>query len=361
MDSNQHTRTKVSPFAILLLLLLSLILLQLYLFGLGVLKRTKTEPVIKVVEKEVTKFVPRPEPESAPVPILAPEPFEQISQRITAKDFTSQRVVAEMKKDEQFSFDPKITNATVRELVTDAKRARAVGDLRLMAVSLEQALQESPKNPHTLFLFGDMYEAMGLYENASASYESVISLGLESAGDLYRTATEKLKQGVEPKEKSDTELTIGCVNFFRDPRIQIGESIQLTIPILASPSTPIDPSQMTVSVRIYDKVGSEIVPCLPENKAACEWQDTVVDWRRNGTETLIARYFLPKDSSDQKREYYGYLVELTYGGRLIDQYCHPRILLSEINENVGFDTETFDLDTSGMDLNYSNLLLPPME
>ena len=359
MDLDQKNRLKASAFTIIILTLCSIILLQLYIFGLGILKQLKAEPEVKIIEKEVTKFV-TVSPKEKPAPPSSPQPPKPIPE-LTPLEFTSQRVVADIASNQRFEFTPKIKSASIRELLSDAKRARTVGDLRLMAVNLEEAYKEDPKNPHTNFLFGDMHEAMGLYDKASSYYETVMGLGLSKAGELYRTASEKLKQGVDTKQNTESDLIIGSVNQFRDPRIQSGESIKITIPILSSPNRVIDPSQVTVSVRIYDKQGTDIIPCLPENKATCKWKDDSVNWVNNGEETLIADYFLPNSDSQPSRSYYGFIIELTYGGRLIDQFCYPRILLNEITQNMGFGTIDFDLDPSDMNLNYSNLLLPPLE
>ncbi len=336
---------------------------QILLFAYGAINKLQAPPVIKIVEKEVPKFITIKAPREqintknalTELPDLPPLP----------KGFTSERASAPLDDKTTFKFDPPIKDPLAEKLLKEAKTARIAGDMRLVALKLEEAKKVSPKSPHVTFLYGDMYEAMGIFDKASESYEKVFSYGLNIAGPLYRISAQKLKDGFGIKKDQTQILAIGNINQFRDKTIETGESITLNIPILSSPEEYIDPSQVTLSVRIFDRINQQIVPCLPSNRASCKWKDSKVNWEKNGMEYLVASYYLPSvPSSDDTgigpRTYYGYSIELSYRGELVDQAAWPRILAKK-TEIYSSDDFNFPFDGSDVEVNFGSLLPPPLK
>lgn len=361
--SQPHTN---APFFLGLSVILLVGFAQVILFGLGVMKKLKAEPEVKIVEKVVPRFVavrpadspkleaPKPR-EIKPLPDLPPLP----------KNFTSQRTSAAPPENTAFTFDPPVTDPLEERLLKEAKTARVAGDMRAMSLKLAEAENSFTDSPHVLFLYADLYEAMGIFDKASEYYEKVFSKGLAESGSLYRISAQKLKQGFLVEKEPVHALAIGTVNQFLDNRIETGESISLTIPILSSPEELIDPSQVSVSVRIFDSIDGEVVPCLPSNKAIVKWGDYPVDWQSNGIENLLADYYLPSTPAPDDygmlgaRKYHGYSIELSYRGQLVDQYAWPRILASKIETQPDYGLFDFPYDDTDLDINYDNPLLPP--
>lgn len=332
---------------------------QIFLFGFGVMKKLQAPPIIKIVEKEVPKFItikaPKENNALTALPDLPPLP----------KGFTSNRASAPLDNKASFQFDPPVKDPLEEKALKEAKTARIAGDMRLVALKLEEAEKVSPKSPHIAFLYGDMYEAMGIFDKASESYEKVFSYGLSVAGSLYRISAQKLKDGFGIKKDQTRILGIGNINQFRDEAIETGESITINIPILSSPEENIDPSQVTLSVRIFDRIDQQVVPCLPSNRASCKWKDSKVNWKKNGMEHLVANYYLPSVPSPHDlgigpRSYYGYSIELSYRGELVDQAAWPRVLAKKTGV---YSSDDFNLpfDDSDIEVNFGSLLPPPLE
>ena len=141
-----------------------------------------------------------------------------------------------------------------------------------------------------------------------------------------------------------------------------GQDLTITIPILSSPSLMVDPSQVSVTVRIFDKMDTQVVPALPSNQPECNWSKTPVTWQENGEEFLIAHYYLSNEPEDglfgslEPRKYYGYVIELSYEGELLDQVAWPRILSNKLAGQSGLDLLDFSFEDDSV--NFDNPLLP---
>jgi len=197
---------------------------------------------------------------------------------------------------------------------------------------------------------------MGIYDKAIQNYEEVFSLGISVAGPLYEISAKKLKEGFYRERQFGELMAIGTIHQYQDPNITKGQDITITIPVLSSPTHMVDPSQVSVTVSIFDKIDTQVVPALPSNVPECTWSKTPVTWRSNGEEFLIAKYYLPDEpkqgifSSLEPRKYYGYVIELSYEGELLDQVAWPRILSNKLAGQSGLDLLEFSFedDSSGI-------------
>lgn len=394
MPYTVQERTLMSQLLLGVGILLLITFTQAVIFGLGLTKRLKREPIVEVktVDKVMPRFIPVPISKSPPLAATAPLPTPQREKKttVTARPPAEsvplgsappreiqplpdlpplprglgEKPVISVTQNEGFTFDPPVTDPLEKKLLKEAKAARVAGDLRLVSVKLAEIEGQFGETPHGLALYADLYETMGIFDKAAEFHEKVFSIGLAEAGPLYRLSAEKLKNGFLQNELPVHALAVGTVHQQRNEDIQTGESISLSIPILSSPVEVIDPSQVSVAVRIFDTVDGEILPCLPSNKAIVKWKDDTVDWQVNGLEDLLAEYYLPSTPTDEFgiygiRSYYGYAIELFYKGELIDQYAWPRILAGRKENLNEFDLNFFPSDGEEIDYNPDNLLLPP--
>jgi|GEM_PF-5911827 len=347
----------------LLWVIVVIIMAQVGLFAFGFYRNLK--PSVKYVEKTIilpsedqgtvipppSTPLPKP-PQIRPFPDLAPLPkgFQDTSRRILIRN--------------QFQFDPAVNNPLEDRLLRDARTARVKSDMRMVALKLGEVLTKFPESVHAHYQLADMYEAMGIYDKAIEHYEAVFSFGLSVAGPLYKTASQKLIQGFYKETNYGEKMAIGTIHQFEDSNITQAQDITITIPIISSPSHVIEPDQVSIEVKIFDKQGKNVVRSLHSNSPEFTWSRPVRDWMTNGEEFLIAKYYLTNDETNplfqslEPRAYYGYVIELYYEGVLLDQVAWPRILSNKIAGQSGSDLFDFSFEDGYDDINPENLLLP---
>lgn len=232
---------------------------------------------------------------------------------------------------------PAIADPIVERLVREALTARVAGDMPVAIVKLEEASKLVPDEPNVLYQFAQVFEEMGVYDQAENYYQKVFELGTLKAGGLYELAAHKLSHGFLLAEQMQGKLALGRVRQFFDKRADGGERVILTIPVLAAPNQELNPDLLEVSVGFYDKLQDEVVPAAPRNAPEVKWSTQPVDWQgANGEELLQVTYFIPKgDLQEQhlfgQRVYCGQLVELIYQGELVDSQAWPRTLAHKVN------------------------------
>lgn len=259
---------------------------------------------------------------------------------------------------------PLIADPVVERLVQEAREARVRDDIRAAIVKLEEANQKDPENATVLYQFGELFEAMGVYDKAADHYQKVFALGPRKAGSLQDLAAHKLSHGFESAQKMEGKLTLGRIRHFNDKRVQEGEKIILTVPIMAAPDQDIDDKLVKVDIFFFDKLDGEIHEALAASKREYKWLTKPVNWKDTGEELLQVTYIIPPaDDRDEQllgvRKYFGQVVEMHYKGELLDHQAWPRTLARQRNvpeANPLFIPDEFIPE----DLNEANPLLPPL-
>lgn len=260
---------------------------------------------------------------------------------------------------------PLIADPIVERLVAEAQAARVADDMGRAIVKLEEAEGRAPNEPNMLYQFGQVFEAMGVYDKATDYYQKVFELGVTGGGSLYELAAHKLSQGFVGADEMQGKLALGRIRQFADPRVMDGQKIVLTVPVLAAKGQELDPLDVELVVSFYDKLDGEIVPAAPRNKPSYKWVTEPVDWQDPaGEELLQVTYFIPKGDVQEmhlfgQRAHFGQLVELSYEAELVDRQAWPRTLAREKNapeRDPLFLPDQFLPD----DINMDNPLLPAL-
>jgi hypothetical protein len=260
---------------------------------------------------------------------------------------------------------PPIADPIVERLVAEAQAARVAEDMGRAIVKLEEAESRAPDEPNMLFQFGEVFEAMGVYDKATDYYQKVFELGVSGGGSLYQLASRKLSQGFVGAEEMQGKMALGRIRQFSDPRVPDGQKVVITVPILAAKGQALVPEDVEVVVSFFDKLDGEVVPAAPRNEPKYKWVTEPVDWKdATGQELLQVTYFIPRGDLQERhlfgqREHFGQLVELSYKSELIDRQAWPRTLAREQNapeRDPLFLPEEFLPD----DINMDNPLLPPL-
>ncbi len=265
---------------------------------------------------------------------------------------------------ESFTFTPSVSSRKERDLLLAARKARMSGDMRVVALKLNETLRLYPQSIHARYQLAEMYEFMGIYSKATTLYEFIFDQGVTAAGPLYSIAARKLRDGYGSRDSYRERLIIGHVDEFVDPSVTAGEKVTLTFPLIADPSADIDPKLVQVSIKTYDSLNDEVVPALPSNQVTTQWQRNSQDWNHNGEEFLSATYYLPRSRKSKDlaslgaRAYHGYLIELRYNDEIIDQVAWPRLLLNTLQQQ---ELQRNPFGQDGSMINYDNLLLPPTQ
>lgn len=258
---------------------------------------------------------------------------------------------------------PTIGDPITERLWKEAKTARLAEDMMTAITKLEQALQQSPKQPHILFELGLCHEDMGIYDRAKQYYHQVFQLGTTQAGQLYLQAAEKLKSGFEQPQDKINRLVLGRIRVFQDSRRKNGEKIVLTIPIQCPPGDKIEGRDLEVRVNFFEELGAqkEVQPADTSlGKVEYLWTTEPLDWS-SGEELLQVTFTSPPLDVQQahlfgQKKYHGQVVELTYKGQLIDAQAWPRVLAHRLNRP---ETSPMFLESDlPPDFNPENPLLP---
>lgn len=269
---------------------------------------------------------------------------------------------------------PPIANPVVERLVEEARNFRVAGDSMRATMKLEEAVKLAPRDANVLYQFAEVFETMGLYDQAADYYQTVFSLGTMGAGSLYEMAAMKLRDGIaQPQDMAD-KFALGRVRVFEDKSWTEGQRVILSIPVSAAASLGKTAQELNraleVRVLLYDELQGEPVLRDEFNSSFDEsWVTPPIDWQDGGEELLRAIYEIPGSNHKTthllgERKYYGQVVELYYEGELLDRLASPRRLALEVSKTgqsargseIFFYPDNYVPD----DFNFDNPLLPPL-
>ncbi len=309
--------------------------LQLLVAGMALAARFEATRQVRVLVKEVTKWVmvPAPaKPAASAEAVVAYPPAEPSVAGVSAPP-----ALAVLPPPTPLP-TPAMADPRSEQLLTEARQARVAGDMGLAIVKLEEARGRSPEEPNIQFELGLVHEAMGVFDIATEHYEKVFQMGVAGAGLLYGRAAEKLRDGFE-SEVLLGKLALGRVRIFNDPHDDAGQRVVLTIPVQKAPGVDIELKDLSLSVEFFNRSTRDgIVPLEDKSWVTEKWTSERFEWV-DGEETLRMTYVIPKlDQATEhlfgERTYYGQVVSLLYNGELLDVQAWPRDLAARSRQKV---------------------------
>lgn len=337
---------------------------EIIIGGVALAARLEDSKQIRVVEKEVTKFIPI---EIAAKPKHDPDEPTVVARPPVPANPPPVPAVLEPTPIEA----PPIADPISERLVREARKARVASDMMAAITKLNEALQYSPDDPSIHYELGLVHEAMGVYDKASEHYEQVFQMGVSGAGALYELAAGKLRDGFEQPGDFLGKLALGRVRIFKDTRVEKGERVILTIPVQKSPDAEIDPAEISVEVQFFNRttkgkiLKAEESPALEATQD--EWPSLPIDFV-GGEEPLRVSYTIsPQESRTEhlfgEEKYYGQIVSLFYKGEILDVQAWPRDLLGRAKAQPAQQPPLQDptFDQLPPDFNPNAPLLPTME
>ncbi len=233
-----------------------------------------------------------------------------------------------------------IANPVVEKLIAESRALQLDGDMMRAMLKLDEAARRDPAEAAVIYNKGLLYEEMGLYTQAADQYQQVQQMGLV-AGSYFKLSAKKLTRGMDAAHAHRPIISIGPMNVRRPPNDPAHEQVDVAITILARPDKSINPSDVSVQVHFYDKLdGGEIKKAIDNAEISDGKWDDKVDWKSAGhEETVNISYTIPKADLAQthlfgQREFFGYVVELYYQNKVIDQQASPRRLNSTHGNHI---------------------------
>ena len=321
-------RTKPPVFAIACWVLGLLAVTQLVIAALALAVRFEESRKVKIVEREVPKFIT----------LRAPAPAAPAVERSVVSKPPVVEVEEEAPVNPTPLAEPEIADPRSERLVKEARQARVAGDMVNAIGKLEDAAVASPDDPSVMYELGLVHEAMGVFDRAAAYYEKVFQMGASGAGSLYKAAATKLRDGFEQPSDMLGKLALDRVRVFPGATGGDGERVVLTIPVEKAPDAEVDAGELEVKVDLFNRTSkNEIVlrdDSIDRSVVEQSWPSEPVDWEE-GPEELRISYFIPKQDPSTshlfgKLSYYGQVVTLSYKGEVMDVQASPRHLAARL-------------------------------
>lgn len=231
------------------------------------------------------------------------------------------------------AFTPKV-DVRFTELIEQGKLLRGSGDTAGALVKFREAAALDPANALPIAEQAFTFEKMSLPDKAAEQWRRIIGMG-ERAGVYYSAARSKLEHAVQstmrtpagqaeiPQGKS---LAIGATEITDEADPASAKKFALAVPIRSRQGAPVSVRDLKLFVLFYDRAnGSDIVKTIAD--VSNRWTSPPADWSEGDTETLEVTYDLSAQTAKgERREYYGYIVRLYYGGELQDTKAEPASL-----------------------------------
>ena len=337
--------------------------------GLALALRMNSQKEPVVVERVVTEYLPiQPPAATTRVNITAPAADSTVEPSPLPAPFTT---AEELVNSDAEPLDatpslktPFIANPEVERLVVQARQARVRDDIGAAVLKLEAAEGIAPEEPNVLYQFAEVFGAVGHYDKAADYYQKVFNLGPVRAGALYELASRKLSLGFEQGMSMEGKMRLGRIRHYSDQGDNGSKRVVLTIPVLAAPGQGVDTNKLSIQVTFYDKRNGKVYQATSDSNLSHKWATPPLDWGDSGEELLQYTYIIPPgDERDRhllgERMHFGQVVEMRYGGELIDHQAWPRTLAEQ--RGVQESSPLFiPSDFLPGQINEANPLLPPL-
>ncbi len=241
---------------------------------------------------------------------------------------------------------PAVLDPKLEKLLLEAREARVRGDMYLAHAKLSEAEGLEPDNSSVLYGLGANYEAFGVFDKAIGYFLRVYQAG-PKAGSYYEKAAIKLAHGFVPETKDLAKF--GWVRKTAAERMRGGEKRALIVPVEVAPNRQFDPNMLTMGVTFYESIDGSVTPASTKGApTGSEWMTQEANWK-GGEEIAKVWYVVPDQDPATgllfgEREFYGFVAELYYDGRVIDIYASPRTLLRRGGEQLKMEDVQRELD-----------------
>jgi len=320
--------------------------IQVMLVGVAVALRPETLVVERVKTEYVTIAQPVPvtatPPKSEDPRPMQREPEVDLS---TVPDIHGNSLESTVLAEPVLRAAPMILDPVAERLVLEAREARINSDHMGAIIKLDEALQKEPDNPSIIYEMGANLEVMGIFDKATAQYMKVFSLGPIKAGSLWKKAATKLEKGVVPETRGLTSL--GMVRLSPSEETEKGMRHGVVLPVAVSFAQDFDASELETKVHFFEKQGGEVKQVASPEAQGFAWLSEPVNWV-DGEELVEVWYHIPRSDLQQRhlfgeREFYGFVAELYYAGKLVDVRAQPRTLINEMRGRGG-ETDEYEWD-----------------
>lgn len=333
-----------------------MVLAQLLVAGVALGKRFEESREVRIVEKEVPKYItielPAPPPVEVPVIVRSQDPRELFGGPGPPPSPLGA---------------PEIADPRAERLVNEARQARVAGDMGMAILKLEEAMIHAADEPALHYEMGLVHEQMGVFDVAAGYFEKVFQAGISKAGNLYEHAAAKLRDGFDQPADMLGKLSLGRVRIFKDPEHAKGERTILTIPVQKAPGVDVEVGEIEVTVVFFNRSDrGEIRKLQNDSWVEQQWVSLPFDWA-GGEEMLRMSYVIPRDDPRNEHlfgseRYYGQVVSLLYQGEVLDVQAWPRDLAARIprqqeHTDFGLPPEFFDPGLLPPDFDPDNPLL----
>lgn len=361
VDQNQAPPHTATPpvFALIFWVLGLVVLCQLFVAGVALAKRFDAAQEVRIIEKEVVKYVAV---EMPPSTALEPVGAEHGGMRPTTRD-----TLLGPEPSPTPLRAPEIADPRAERLVDEARSARVAGDMGVAIMKLEEAMLHAPDEPAVRYEMGLVHEQMEVFDRAAEHYEAVFRAGITAAGTYYELAAAKLRDGFQPTAQMHGKLSLGRIRSVRNLDHEDGKQTILSIPVQKAPGADVDPAGIEVVVVFFNKTDrGEIQQLKEQDWVEKEWISLPIDWA-GGEETLRMNYVIPKADLRTEHlfgalEYHGQVVTLLYEGEVLDVQAWPRDLAAKIprqaeHGDFGLPPDFFDPGLLPLDFDPDNPLL----
>jgi hypothetical protein len=243
-----------------------------------------------------------------------------------------------------------INQQQLQQLNTEAEALIKRGEFNLAAGVLAKAELIDPDHPMTVRQQAQVAEGRKQLEQARRYWQKLFDMG-SRVGDDYEMAKEKLpaidlalKRAGRPMPTPAPVATMTAP--VSAPQVAVAKpvaigAIEKALPIgggsnrftlrvevqRAEAAVDSDISKLSLVLWFYElRADGSIKPSIARIKTSFEGDQGM--WRSSGKGYLVADYDLPQDAAlAEGRQYYGYLVRVSYDGQLYDQRAEPESLL----------------------------------
>lgn len=203
-------------------------------------------------------------------------------------------------------------------------------------VPLEEARSLDPRNPEILSRLAGLNERMGHNEMAEDIWKNLLDLGPDAGRylDVAEIRLRLLRQqgatavgtGYELRDQVGLQpgSTLGVVDAQLTDGNEGDHAVKnLRLAVKARPGEEIDGQDLRINVTFYEKLNGEVV--LTTSRAQSMWFTPPVDWKDEGIEILEVKYEVPRitPDGDLPPPFYGYMVNIYYGGQLQETRADP--------------------------------------
>lgn len=245
----------------------------------------------------------------------------------------------------------------LQELLQQGRQLRDRGDTAAALVKFREAQAQDTESPEAITDIAVTYERMGLMDKASEQWKRILEMGETAGGAFYYAAESRMKMSqaqalaaVQMSQQNEYAKDGGISKTNPNALLGIGDITKvdrgtgsgltrfiLRVPIRAKRSEKIAVADVDIQVNFFDQVdGKNIV--RTDADLSSRWPSMPVDWSGSDPETLEVEYSrqppIGRTPRQEKREYYGYVVNVYHKGELQDVRSVPESLKDEVKDEA---------------------------